>query len=268
MSGPQGSDQGQQWSGQQPEPGADQAPGGEAWQPPTATPASEDATTNAPAWQPPAYTPQQYPSYPPQPQPGAQQPQQPQYPGPEQYAQQPGYPQPGQQPQYGQVPGYGQQPQYGQPGQPGQPQYGAPGQPGQYGQPGQFGAPGQFGQYPIPGAESGSKASLGVIGGVVGGAVALVLIILAVTAFWLPGWAVTTKLDIDKAQSGVEQILTDKTNGYGATKVTGVKCNDGENPKVEKDATFDCEVTIDGTKRKVTVTFKDDKGTYEVGRPK
>lgn len=97
---------------------------------------------------------------------------------------------------------------------------------------------------------------------------ALLLIILAVTAFWLPGWAMTTKLDINKAQSGVEQILTDKTNGYGATKVTGVKCNDGENPTVKKDSTFDCEVTIDGTKRKVTVTFKDDKGTYEVGRPK
>ena len=94
------------------------------------------------------------------------------------------------------------------------------------------------------------------------------LAVLAVTAFWLPGWAMTTKLDIDKAQSGVEQILTDKTNGYGATKVTGVKCNDGENPTVKKDSTFDCEVTIDGTKRKVTVTFKDDKGTYEVGRPK
>ncbi|MGW4098005.1 MULTISPECIES: DUF4333 domain-containing protein [unclassified Mycobacterium] len=265
MSGPQGSDQGQQWPGQQPEPTGDQAQGAEAWQPPT--PASEDPTPHAPAWQPPAYTPQQYPSYQPPAQ-GVQQPdysqpqqpQQPQYPGAEQYGQ-PAYP--GGQPQYGQVPGYGQQPQYGQPGQP--PQYG---QPGQYPQPGQYGAPGQFGPYGVPGASGESKRSLAVIGGVVGGLLALLLIILAVTAFWLPGWAVTTKLDINKAQTGVEQILTDKTNGYGATKVTGVKCNDGENPTVKKDSTFDCEVTIDGTKRKVTVTFKDDKGTYEVGRPK
>lgn len=264
MSGPQGSDQGQQWPGQQPEPGGEQPSGAEAWQPPT--PGSDDATAQAPTWQAPAYTQQQYPAYPP-PSPDysqQQQPQQPQYPGTEQYGQQ-AYPPPGQ-PQYGQVPGYGQQPQYGQPGQP--PQFGQPGQPGQppqYGQPGQYGAPGQFGPYGAPGAEAGSKRSLVIIAGAVS---ALLLVVLAVTAFWLPGWAVTTKLDINKAESGVEQILTDKTNGYGATKVTNVDCNGGENPKVEKDGTFDCEVSIDGTKRKVTVTFKDDKGTYEVGRPK
>ena len=38
--------------------------------------------------------------------------------------------------------------------------------------------------------------------------------------------------------------------------------------KVKKGDTFTCEVSIDGTKRQVTVTFQDDKGTYEVGRPK
>jgi hypothetical protein len=27
-------------------------------------------------------------------------------------------------------------------------------------------------------------------------------------------------------------------------------------------------VSVDGTKRQVTVTFQDDSGTYEVGRPK
>lgn len=264
MSGPQGPDQGQQWPGQQPEPGGEQASGAEAWQPPA--PGSDDAATQTPAWQPPAYTPQQYPSYQPPAQgvqqPDYSQPQQPQYPGPEQYGQ-PAYPQPGQPPQYGQVPGYGQQPQYGQPGQP--PQYG---QPGQYPQPGQYGAPGQFGQYGVPGASGESKRSMATIGGIVGGLVVLLLLVIGILGFWKPGWFVTTKLDIDKAQSGVEQILTDKTNGYGATKVTGVKCNNGENPTVKKDSTFDCEVTIDGTKRKVTVTFKDDKGTYEVGRPR
>lgn len=267
MSGPQGSDQGQQWPGQQPEPGGEQASGAEAWQPPT--PAPDDAAGQNPAWQPPAYTPQQYPSYQPPAQgvqqpdySQAQQPPQPQYPGPEQYGQ-PAYPQPGQPPQYGQVPGYGQQPQFGQPGPP--PQFG---QPGQYPQPGQYGAPGQFGQYGVPGASGESKRSLAVIGGVVGGIVAVIVLLVCILGFWKPGWFVTTKLDIDKAQSGVEQILTDKTNGYGATKVSGVKCNEGQNPTVKKDGTFDCEVTIDGTKRKVTVTFKDDKGTYEVGRPK
>jgi hypothetical protein len=37
---------------------------------------------------------------------------------------------------------------------------------------------------------------------------------------------------------------------------------------VKKGETFDCEVSIDGTKRQVTVTFQDNEGTYEVGRPK
>jgi hypothetical protein len=37
---------------------------------------------------------------------------------------------------------------------------------------------------------------------------------------------------------------------------------------VKKGATFNCDVSIDGTKRQVTVTFQNDKGTYEVGRPK
>ena len=83
-----------------------------------------------------------------------------------------------------------------------------------------------------------------------------------------PEWFVTTKLDIDAAQTGVQQILTDEANGYGAKNVKDVKCNDGQNPTVEKGGTFDCEVSIDGTKRQVTVTFQDDDGTYEVGRPK
>ena len=65
-----------------------------------------------------------------------------------------------------------------------------------------------------------------------------------------------------------QQILTDGTNGYGAKNVKDVKCNNGQNPTVKKGASFDCDVSIDGTKRQVTVTFQDSKGTYEVGRPK
>jgi Domain of unknown function (DUF4333) len=75
-------------------------------------------------------------------------------------------------------------------------------------------------------------------------------------------------LDVNKAQAGVQQILTDETNGYGAKNVQGVKCNNGQNPTVKKGGTFNCEVSIDGTQRQVTVTFQDDNGTYEVGRPK
>ncbi|MFB1298220.1 DUF4333 domain-containing protein [Mycobacterium sp. pW049] len=260
MSGPQGSDPTQPWPGQQPDQGADQPAGDPAanqnqgWQPPS--------TEQQPAWQqPPAYTPQQYPQYQQPTQPPTYSPQQ--YPQ-DQYGQQPpqydpaatqaGYPPPG---QYSQPGGYPQQ--YGQQGAYGQ-------QPTQYGQqPGQYG---QYPGYPQPGSEEGSKKSLALIGGVVGGFVLLVVIVVAVLGFWKPGFFVTTKLDVNAAQTGVEQILTDETNGYGAKNVNDVNCNNGVSPTVKKGDTFNCEVSIDGTKRQVTVTFQDDDGTYEVGRPK
>jgi hypothetical protein len=268
MSGPQGSDPAQQWRGQQPEPGNDQPSGSDdAWKQPGS---SDEPTTHAPTWQPPAY-PQQQSQQPDQSQ--QQQPQQPdysayqqshsgypqqQYPSTDQYGQHP-YAQPGQFGQPGQ-PSYGQQPQFGQPGQ-----YG---QPGQFGQPGQYGQPGQFGQYTPPGAEESSKRSLGVILGVVGALVVLILAVVGVLGFWKPGWFVTTELDVKKAQEGVTKILTDEENGYGNKSVSDVTCNDGKNPKVKKGDTFTCEVSVDGTKRQVTVTFQNNEGTYEVGRPK
>lgn len=261
MSGPQGSDPAQQWPGQQPEPGNDQPSGSDAWKQPVSP---DEPTTHAPTWQPPAY-PQQQSQQPDQSQ---QQPDysayqqshsgyaQQQYPSTDQYSQQP----------------YGQPGQFGQPGQPaqmGQPSFGQP-QYGQqpYGQPGQFGQPGQYGQYTPPGAEEGSKRSLGVILGVVGALVVLLLAVVGVLGFWKPGWFVTTELDVNKAQEGVTKILTDEENGYGNKSVSDVTCNDGKNPKVKKGDTFTCEVSVDGTKRQVTVTFQNNDGTYEVGRPK
>ena len=146
----------------------------------------------------------------------------------------------GQQPP--QQPGYGQQPQPGHGQQPGQ--YGQ--QPGQYGQqPGQYG---QYGQYGAPETAKGSKRSLAVVGGVIGLLAALVVAVVAVLGFWKPGFFVTTKLDVNAAQSGVEQILTDEENGYGAKNVQDVVCNDGQSPEVKQGATFDCDVSIDGTK--------------------
>jgi Domain of unknown function (DUF4333) len=121
----------------------------------------------------------------------------------------------------------------------------------------------QYGQQ-----QEGSKRSLALIGGIVGLLAALIVAVVAVLGFWKPGFFVTTKLDVGAAQSGVQQILTDESNGYGAKNVKDVKCNGGNSPTVKKGDTFNCEVSIDGTKRQVTVTFQDDKGTYEVGRPK
>jgi hypothetical protein len=263
MSGPQGSDPTQPWAGQQPQ--GDQP----AWQQPSAP---DQPTTEAPAWgAPPAYTPQQYPQYPQQDQ-GAQQPPtySPQYPPQgDQYGQPTAYsPASYQQPgQYGQQPG--QPGPYGQPGQYGQ----QPGQYGQYGQQpdpyGQYQQPGQeFSPYGSTGSAAKSKKSTGLILGVVGGLAVIVIAVVGVLGFWKPGFFVTTKLDVGAAQTGVAQILSDEANGYGAKNVKDVKCNNGSSPTVKKGDTFDCEVSIDGTKRQVTVTFQDDNGTYEVGRPK
>jgi hypothetical protein len=259
MSGPQGSDPNQPW--QPPGQGEkQQATGGD--QPTAQAPSPwQQPTADQSTWQAPAYTSAEYPQY--QQQTGQF------YPPYQQTV--PGYPQPDQ---------YGQPTQYGQPGQYGQPtQYGQPGpypQPGQYGQPTQYGQPGQYpgqygqpqfpGQYGPPGERS--KRSTAVIGTVIGVFAAIVVAVVLVLGFWAPGFFVTTKLDINKAQAGVQQILSDETNGYGAKNVKDVKCNNGQNPTVKKGATFDCDVSIDGTKRQVTVTFQDNKGTYEVGRPK
>jgi hypothetical protein len=248
MSGPQGSDA-NPW-GDKPYTGADQpTTAAPSWQPPgSEAPAWQPPGSEAPAWQPPAYP--QYPQYgQPQGVPG--------YPPP---------PQPYGAPEYNPA-AYGQPGQYPQPGM-----YGPPPQYGQYPAPGQYppppGQPGQFPGYVPPGAEAGAKPSGRVIGTVLGLLGALALALLLILGFWKPGFFVSTKLDVNKAQEGVQQILTDEANGYGAKNVKDVKCNNGQNPTVKKGDTFNCEVSIDGTKRQVTVTFQDDKGTYEVGRPK
>jgi hypothetical protein len=107
-----------------------------------------------------------------------------------------------------------------------------------------------------------------MIWGIVGGITLLIVAVVLVLGFLVPPrWFVTTKLDVTKANAGVQQILTDETSGYGAKNVKDVKCNGGTDPIVKKGGTFDCNVSIDGAQRHVTVTFQDDKGTYEVGRP-
>lgn len=259
MSGPQGPDPTQPWQGSQPP--SDQA----AWQQQPA-----DPTAVAPAWgQQPAYDPQQYQGY--QPPAAPSYPPAPGYPAADQYGAQPtaygpaAYAQPdqfGAQPtQYGAQPtAYGAA--YGQPEQ----QYGQP----QYGQPPQYGADPQqqFSPYTTTGTEQGSKKSMGLLLGIGGAVLAVIVIAVGILGFVAPGWFVSTELDVKAAQSGVEQILTDEENGYGAKNVDNVVCNGGKNPSVKKGGTFTCDVDIDGTKREVTVTFQNDDGTYEVGRPR
>lgn len=152
-----------------------------------------------------------------------------------------------------QIPG---QQQWGAPA-PGQQQWSPgnqgvpPGYPQQFGQPGNQWAPQQSGPQ-----QSGKKTMLWIGIGV--GAVVVVGVVGALVASAVGG----KTLDEQAAQRGVEQIVTES---YGARSVTGVSCPSGE--KVEKGASFECTLTVDGSPKSVKVTFTDGEGTYEVSRP-
>lgn len=154
-----------------------------------------------------------------------------------------------------QLPGYHQPPAY-QRGAYGQPPTPHSQQPGQQGEPA-FSAAIRAKRLP-------PTRRLAVTGGIV---VAIVLVVL-VAGFVAPGFFKTKELDVAAAQAGVQQVLSDKITGYGAANVDDVTCNNGENPKVKKGATFTCAVRIDGANRQVTATFVNDDGSYEVGPPK
>jgi hypothetical protein len=102
----------------------------------------------------------------------------------------------------------------------------------------------------------------------VGAAVVLAGAMVVVVGLWAVGVFETKVLDVRKAEAGVQQILSDPINGYGANDVTSVTCNDGKNPTIEKGKAFTCEVTLNGVSRRVNVVFKDDAGTYEVDGPR
>ncbi|WP_433508271.1 DUF4333 domain-containing protein [Pseudonocardia halophobica] len=118
----------------------------------------------------------------------------------------------------------------------------------------------------LPGGESRASRRRGRSGGggkkLIAGAAVLVavLAVLAVTAFWQPGFLVTEEFDQQALQAGVTRILT-QDYGLGAT---GVSCPEGQ--KVEAGTTFTCSANVDGEAVEVPVTVLDDRGTYQVGR--
>jgi hypothetical protein len=91
-----------------------------------------------------------------------------------------------------------------------------------------------------------------------------------VAGLWFTGFfgGSGTVLNVRAAEAGVQQILSDPINGYGANDVTKVDCNNGQDPAVEKGAGFSCKVEINGAQRQVQVVFRDDAGTYEVDGPR
>jgi hypothetical protein len=103
------------------------------------------------------------------------------------------------------------------------------------------------------------------------GAGGLALLVgIAVLVVNVPKLATTggTVLDVSKVQAGVLQTLSDPTSGYGANTVTDVSCNNGRNPRADKGTTFNCDATVNGAQRHVTVIVSDDSGTYEIDGPR
>jgi len=101
----------------------------------------------------------------------------------------------------------------------------------------------------------------------IGAGVAVIAIAaVGVAGFWKPGFFVTRQLNIAKVQEGVQHILTDPQAGYGISGVSGLSCNNGQNPSANQGDKFTCEMLIDGTKRHVEVTVTDDHGSYQVGK--
>ncbi|WP_186626424.1 DUF4333 domain-containing protein [Rhodococcus sp. BP22] len=129
---------------------------------------------------------------------------------------------------------------------------------GQYGgmYPGQ--QPGQQQWNPGQQSPQGTKSKTPLF--VIGGLVVAILLIGGVLFATLGG---TKTLDADAAEAGIEEIVS---GTYGATSVSNVDCPTGQ--AVEKGASFDCSVRVDGIDKKVTLTFTDDTGTYEVSRPR
>ena len=151
-----------------------------------------------------------------------------------------------------------------QPSFAGPPGGGGPPYPYGYPAPGPYGAPAHRLAGPT-GRRRPSRSRILVWGGlalaaVVGGT-ALIL------GLSRPDLLSTKKLDIQAAQAEIQHVLTDDITGYGDKNVADVKCNDGANVTVKQGSSFTCQVSVDGTARRVTVTFLDNNGNFEVGRP-
>lgn len=69
-------------------------------------------------------------------------------------------------------------------------------------------------------------------------------------------------LNSTSAENGIAQVIT---KSYGAEDVTDVECPD--DIPVIAESTFIRDLSIGGEGKQVTVTFTDENGTYEVGRP-
>lgn len=152
-----------------------------------------------------------------------------------------------------QQPGFAPQPfPYGQANP-----YGHP-PPGPYAGP-PYGPPGSAGR------QRSTQSTALLWGGV--GLAAVVLATGLVIGLSNPDLLLTKKLDVQAAQSEIERVLTDEITGYGDKNVADVNCNHGENVTIKQGNSFTCQVNVDGAPRRVTATFLDNNGNFDVGRP-
>ena len=100
----------------------------------------------------------------------------------------------------------------------------------------------------------GTRALAGIGAGV------LVVLVLAVTAFLYPGWAVSRTLDQTALQNGVTQVLT---QNYGL-QVGAVQCPDDVTVAAETE--FSCQALVDGEQVTVAGVVTSDNGDYQVKR--
>ncbi len=95
-----------------------------------------------------------------------------------------------------------------------------------------------------------------------------IVVVVAAVALWQFVFRDATVINVEQAEAGVREILSDPINGYGANSISALRCNDGKDPPAAKGDSFTCDVEIDGAVRQVYVEFKDDKGTFAVDGPR
>ncbi|WNG80536.1 DUF4333 domain-containing protein [Mycobacterium sp. ITM-2016-00316] len=101
----------------------------------------------------------------------------------------------------------------------------------------------------------------------IGAGVAVALVVAGV-GLWQFLFRDATVINVEQAEAGVREILSDPINGYGANSISALRCNDGRDPSAAKGDSFTCAVEIDGTVRHVYVEFQDDNGTFAVDGPR
>ncbi len=98
-----------------------------------------------------------------------------------------------------------------------------------------------------------STAAVGVV----------VVAVILFLGFLSPGWFYRTVFDAGSVQKGVEQVL--KTS-YRVQGVASASCPPGQ--PVKPSHTFSCQVSVAGQQKTVSITVKDERGTYGVSQPR